>query len=104
MEPEGPSAEDRRKHVRLQVRLPVRSPLDRDGQGEIELVDISPSGMRIRSERFEPIEQRLDPQRDNRAEIEIHLTARLVWVQIGEGEGILTGWQFERGDQRASRA
>jgi hypothetical protein len=67
----------------------------------VEVVDISPSGMQIRCADFDMLKAGLDVH-TNRAQFSILLVGRLAWVQTGENDENLTGWEFdvETGEER----
>ena len=64
-------------------------------------MDISPSGMQIRCADFDMLKAGLDVH-TNRAQFSILLVGRLAWVQTGENDENLTGWEFdvETGEER----
>lgn len=85
------SAEQRR-HKRLDIHLPVRAQT-RGGDGlDLEVVDISASGMKLRSRDFEVLKREFDAQR-NQASFDIQIPARFAWAQPDDG-AYLTGWEF----------
>ena len=68
---------------------------------ELELVDVSPSGMQLRCMDFDAIKDGLEPT-GNLAQFTILLQARLAWVQTAENQEFLTGWEFgeDTGEER----
>ncbi len=83
----------KRRHDRLTLDLPIQAQV---GNGEFEnlqLVDISPSGMQLRCADFDLIKTGLGPH-GNHAQFTILLEARLAWVQTVENKNFLTGWEF----------
>lgn len=91
----------KRKHDRLNLELPIRAQVGEGGFEDLELVDISPSGMQLRCLNFDAIKAGLDPT-GNRAQFTIMLEARLAWVQTAENKDFLTGWEFgnDLGEER----
>lgn len=85
------SAEQRR-HKRLDIHLPVRA---QNGLGEgldLEVMDISASGMKLRSRDFDALKRGFDVQR-NLASFDILIPARMAWAQPDDG-AYLMGWEF----------
>ena len=87
--------DDKRRNLRLRLDLPIQA---RVGQGEhldVEIVDISATGMQIRSTNFDVLKDGFDTQH-NVAAFEIRIVARLAWARP-EGDGsFVTGWEFNR--------
>ncbi|MBT3603096.1 MAG: PilZ domain-containing protein [Candidatus Latescibacteria bacterium] len=96
VEPEG-----KRRHDRLSLELPIRAQVGAGNFEELELVDVSPSGMQLRCMDFDAIKDGLEPT-GNRAQFTILLQARLAWVQTAENQEFLTGWEFgeDTGEER----
>lgn len=88
VEPNG-----KRKHDRLSLELPIQAQVGDGEYEELELVDISPSGMQLRCVDFEMIKEGLDLH-TNQAQFNILLEARLAWVQTAENNDFITGWEF----------
>ena len=100
MESQPPSERNQRKHERARMDLPIQA---RVGEGEhldLELVDISATGMQIRSEDFDVLRSGFDSQH-NTATFEIRLVARLSWARPEPDGGFLTGWEFSGKDGEA---
>ena len=68
--------QDKRRHQRLMVDLPVQAQLGSGGVQNLSVVDISPSGMQVRSTDFETLKEGFDAQH-NRAEFCIQILARM---------------------------
>ena len=81
----------------MQLGLPIQARIGTGGHIDLEMVDISASGMQIRSEDFEVLKRGFDAQH-NTATFEIRLIARLAWARP-EGDGtFVNGWEFDRED------
>ncbi len=94
---EATSNDDKRRFGRLELGLPIQAKV---GQGEhidLEIVDISASGMQIRSEDFDVLKKGFDAQH-NQATFEIRLLARLAWARPEDDGSFVTGWEFNRDD------
>ena len=91
---EDEEADNKRRHPRLLLDLPIQAQVDRGEYHEMDVIDIGPSGMQIRCEVFEVLKRGIDVH-SNVAEFEILMEARLAWVQTGEENEFLTGWEFE---------
>ena len=89
-------AEDQRRHPRLQLNLPIQAQVDRADYHQMEVVDISPTGMQVRSQDFDAFKGGFDTQQ-NRTEYEIRIVAHLAWVQNVADSEVLSGWEFEVG-------
>lgn len=97
----GDTHEDKRRAQRLSMGLPVQARVGDGSQIELEMVDISASGMQIRSPDFDVLKQGFDAQH-NAASFEIRLVARLAWARPEADGSFVTGWEFDvkDGDQR----
>jgi hypothetical protein len=94
---EESDASEKRKAQRLQVDLPIHARL---GEGEaqpLEIVDISASGMQVRSRNFEVLKNGFDSQH-NEATFEIRILARLAWARPEDDGSFVTGWEFNRNE------
>ncbi|GEM_PF-775928 len=94
--------QDKRRHQRLMVNLPVQAQLGSGDVQSLDVVDISPSGMQIRSSDFETLKRGFDAQQ-NHAEFGIQILARMAWVQNNVDGDYLTGWEFVLGDSGGNR-
>jgi hypothetical protein len=89
------SEEDKRLALRVRLDLPIQA---RVGQGQhldVEIVDISASGMQIRSTNFDVLKDGFDTQH-NVADFEIRILARLAWARPEDDGSFVTGWEFNR--------
>ena len=86
-------ADDNRRHPRLPLNLVVKAQLDRGAYHEMEMVDVGPSGMQVRVPDFDVVKWGLDAP-TSMADFEILIQARLAWVQSGDDDEFLTGWEF----------
>ncbi len=86
---------ERRSDFRFQLNLPAQ--MNGQGYHDIEMVDISATGMRIRSGDVDIFKgEGYSPNRKDR--LNIHLEARLAWAEPQPDGGFLTGWRFEQVD------
>ena len=95
MESQASANDDKRQYQRMRLDLPIEAKI---GEGEglnLEMVDISASGMQIRSENFDVLKKGFDAQH-NRAVFEIRITARLAWARPESDGSFVTGWEFSR--------
>lgn len=86
--------EGKRRHSRLQIELSVQARVGSGEYEDVEVVDISPSGMQIRCTDFEALKGGLDAK-TNKALFSLLIVARLAWVQTGQNDEFLTGWEFD---------
>ena len=93
---------NQRQHERLLLNLPIQAQVGQGEYQDMEVVDISPSGMQIRSESFDVLNRGFDTQQ-NQAEFEIRISAHLAWVQNSSTGDFLTGWEFDRGEGPSTR-
>ena len=92
------SGSERRESTRFQLNLPVQ--LNGRDLHEIEMVDISSSGMQIRSGDFDIFKGHgYVPNRKD--QLKICFIARLAWAEPEPDGGFLTGWEFEVVDDEA---
>lgn len=94
---ESQSDSDKRIGTRLQIGLPIQARVGAGDHIDLEMVDISASGMQIRSEDFDMLKRGFDAQH-NAATFEIRLVARLAWARPEEDGTFVTGWEFGRED------
>ena len=87
--------DDKRLNQRLRLDLPILAKIGEGEHLDLEIVDISATGMQIRSTDFEVLKDGFDTQH-NIASFEIRMIARLAWARP-EGDGsFVTGWEFNR--------
>ncbi|MDA0711296.1 MAG: PilZ domain-containing protein [bacterium] len=97
MDDDAVGRDDQRTAARMDMRLPIQA---RVGEGEhinLEMVDISASGMQIRSPDFDVLKRGFDAQH-NSATFEIRIIARLAWARPEADGTFVTGWEFDRID------
>jgi hypothetical protein len=70
------SGDEQRTAARLDMRLPIQARVGETDHIELEMVDISSSGMQIRSPDFDVLKRGFDAQH-NSATFEVRLVARL---------------------------
>jgi c-di-GMP-binding flagellar brake protein YcgR len=85
--------EEKRRHKRLNIHLPVQLRVDEDEPHNLEVVDISSSGMRIKSQDFDILKSGFDAVK-NRGIFSLSLMARLAWAQSCANDQFVTGWEF----------
>ncbi len=94
---ESQSNSDKRISARLEIGLPIQARVGTAEHIDLEMVDISASGMQIRSEDFDILKRGFDAQH-NVATFEIRLIARLAWARPEEDGTFVTGWEFDLED------
>ncbi len=96
----GPDDEQRNNN-RLTIDLPIQARIGSGEHLDLEIVDISSSGMQLRSQDFEVLKGGFDAQH-NEATFEIRIQARLAWARPEDDGSFVTGWEFNRdeGDPR----
>ncbi len=88
------SEDERRRKPRHQLNLPAQTHLNGSDTHDIEMVDISATGMQIRSGDFDIFKgQGYVPNRKDR--LKISVVARLAWAEPDPDGGFLTGWEFD---------
>jgi hypothetical protein len=80
---------------RLQMDLPIQARIGTGDHLDLEIVDISSSGMQIRSDDFEVLKGGFDAQH-NEGTFEIRIQARLAWARPEDDGSFVTGWEFNR--------
>ena len=90
----GPKDEQRNNN-RLQIDLPIQARIGCGEPLDLEIVDISSSGMQLRSQDFEALKGGFDAQQ-NEATFEIRIRARLAWARPEDDGSFVTGWEFNR--------
>ena len=95
MESEDPSGSNKRKTERVRLDLPIKARVGDGDHMDLDIVDISATGMQIRTENFDVLKGGFDSQH-NVAEFEIRLVARLAWARPEPDGTFVTGWEFNR--------
>lgn len=90
----GPEDEQRNDN-RLTIDLPIQARIGSGEHLDLEIVDISSSGMQLRSQDFEVLKGGFDAQH-NEATFEIRIQARLAWARPEDDGSFVTGWEFNR--------
>lgn len=86
------SEDDRRRKPRYQLNVPLQ--LNGKATHDVEMIDISSTGMQLRSGEFDIFKGR-GYQKGRVESLKINIVAKLAWAEPdGEG-GFLTGWNFE---------
>ncbi len=88
---------EKRRAKRLLIGLPIQARVGDGSHIELEMVDISASGMQIRSQDFDVLKRGFDAQH-NSATFEIRFIARLAWARPESDGTFVTGWEFDRED------
>lgn len=86
------SEDNRRRKPRFQLNLPLQ--LNGKTTHDVEMIDISSTGMQLRSGEFDIFKGR-GYQKDRVEQLKINIIARLAWAEPDENGGFLTGWKFE---------
>lgn len=89
------SDEDKRLNQRLRLDLPISARVGQGQHMDLEIVDISATGMQIRSTNFDVLKDGFDTQH-NIADFEIRIVARLAWARPEDDGSFVTGWEFNR--------
>jgi len=88
--------DEQRNSNRIQIDLPIQARVGTAGAHlDLEIVDISASGMQVRSQDFEVLKGGFDAQH-NEATFEIRIHARLAWARPEDDGSFVTGWEFNR--------
>ena len=93
--PDDSPEADKRQNDRLRLDLPILAKIGEGEHLDLEIVDISASGMQIRSTNFDVLKDGFDTQ-NNIASFEIRMIARLAWARPEEDGTFVTGWEFSR--------
>ena len=89
------SDDEQRNNNRLTIDLPIQARIGSGENLDLEIVDISSSGMQLRSQDFEVLKGGFDAQH-NEATFEIRIHARLAWARPEDDGSFVTGWEFNR--------
>ena len=90
----GPEDEQRNNN-RLTIDLPIQARIGSGEHLDLEIVDISSSGMQLRSQDFEVLKGGFDAQH-NEATFEIRIQARLAWARPEDDGSFVTGCEINR--------
>ena len=88
------SNSEQRTAARLQIGLSIQACVGSGDDIDLKMVDISASGMQIRSEDFDVLKRCFYAQH-NAATFEIKLIARLAWACPEDDGSFVTGWEFD---------
>ena len=91
------SDDEQRQAQRLELGLPIMAKVGESDHIDLELVDISASGMQIRSPDFDVLKKGFDAQH-NLSTFEIRIVGRLAWARPEDDGTFVTGWEFNRED------
>ena len=94
MEAETASDRERRRYARHQLNLPVQTQMNGGDFYDIEMVDISSTGIQIRTREFDVFKGQ-GYREDHKDRLKISVVARLAWAEPDPKGGLLTGWEFE---------
>ena len=92
MDSDSISEDERRTKPRLILNLPAM--MNGDGLHDVEMVDISSTGMQIKSGKFD-IFRRDGFVPDKKDQLKMCFTVRLAWAEPQADGGFLTGWSFD---------
>ena len=87
----GEDEDNKRRHSRMRLELPVEAQVDGGGYRNVQIVDISPTGLQLwtnDTSTFAPGEE---------VEFEVRFKAKMAWRQPMEDRSHLTGWEIEVG-------
>ena len=93
------SGDDRRRANRYELNVPMQ--LNGQAYHDIELVDISETGIQIRTGDFDIFRGR-GYQKNSTEKLKICVNARLAWAEPDENGGFVTGWAFEAEEENGS--
>lgn len=89
-------SEERRQEQRLAMNLPVQVRVSSGEVIELELVDIGPSGIKLRGDTLSLFEQ--SPGANTReVQFEVRLSGRLAWVEPQSDGTLAVGLDFGLG-------
>ncbi|MDP6041908.1 MAG: PilZ domain-containing protein, partial [Candidatus Latescibacteria bacterium] len=86
------SGDDRRGKARYELNVPMQ--LNGAAYHDVEMIDISATGMQLKSGNHDIFRGR-GYERDRREQLKISIVARLAWAEPDDDGGFLTGWEFE---------
>lgn len=93
MESDEAKDAERRRRERYQLNLPVQTELNGSGYHNIEMIDISTTGIQIRSKDVDLFKGK-GYTRNMKDRLKIVVEARLAWAEPEPDGGLLTGWEF----------
>lgn len=85
----GEDEANQRKHSRMRLELPVEAQVDGGGFRNVQIVDISPTGLQLWTDDATHFDQ------NSEVEFEVRFKAKLAWSQPMEDRSHLTGWEIE---------
>ena len=89
------SEDNKRLNERVRLDLPIQARVGAGDHLDLEIVDISATGMQVRTENFDVLKGGFDSQH-NQATFEIKIEARIAWARSDQGGTFVTGWEFDR--------
>ncbi len=97
------SEAERRRAARYELNLPAQTHSHGNDFQDIEIVDISATGMQVRAGAFD-VFKRMGYVPNKKDRLKISLVARLAWAEPEEDGGFSMGWEFvqENGGEQAS--
>jgi hypothetical protein len=95
--------DERRRAPRHELNLPAQTHANGSDFHDIEIVDISATGMQVRAGAFD-VFRRMGYVPDKKDRLRISMVARLAWAEPEEDGGFTMGWEFvqEDGEGQAS--
>ena len=95
-------SEERRQEQRLEMNLPVQVRVSSGEVIELELVDIGPSGIKVRGDTLSLFEQ--SPGSNTReVQFEVRLSGRLAWVEPQSDGTLAVGLDLDLGEGESER-
>jgi hypothetical protein len=95
MDDDALSVDNKRQNERVRLDLPIEAKVGAGDHMELEIVDISATGMQVRTDNFDVLKDGFDSQH-NLATFEIKIEARLAWARPDQDGTFVTGWEFDR--------
>ncbi len=88
---------DQRRNARLRLALPVEAQVDGGGFRDVQIVDISPSGLQLWCDDIDDLDAYTGG--GEMVEFEVRFRAKRIWCQpMEEDRSFLTGWEIEKSD------
>ena len=95
MDDDALSEDNKRQNERVRLDLPIQARVGAGDHLDLEIVDISATGMQVRTDNFDVLKDGFDSQH-NQATFEIKIEARLAWARPDPDGTFVTGWEFDR--------
>jgi hypothetical protein len=95
MDDDAQTDDNKRSTERVRLDLPIQARVGEGDHLDLEIVDMSATGMQVRTENFDVLKGGFDSQH-NQATFEIKIEARLAWARPEQDGTFVTGWEFDR--------